>query len=210
VHIEEEVLGHRRVDDVDGSLIPELYFRYLREGDGALLEGVIEHNEQDLILLAALLGTLAQQFEAGGREGDPRDQLGFANVARRAGEPERALAFARAAARAREAEVVTGALELASTLCRRAGDLDAAVEALQQALQTARGDETAVLHLGLAKLYEHRRRDFDRALAHAAHTAPAEGAQAQRKRLARLERKQSAVRSEQARRAAQAQLPVLR
>ncbi|RKH92375.1 hypothetical protein D7Y13_37020, partial [Corallococcus praedator] len=99
VHLESKVLGHHRVDDVDGSLIPELYFRFLRGTDGSELVPVLEHNQKDLLLLAALLGDLVRRFRAEGTEQqDPRDLLGFAVVAERAGDAERALAFAKAAA----------------------------------------------------------------------------------------------------------------
>ncbi|WP_253910656.1 ribonuclease H-like domain-containing protein, partial [Pyxidicoccus fallax] len=50
VHLEEQVLGHRRIGDVDGALIPELYFRFLRGGDGSALTPVLEHNVNDLLL----------------------------------------------------------------------------------------------------------------------------------------------------------------
>ncbi|REK77122.1 ribonuclease H-like domain-containing protein [Paenibacillus paeoniae] len=53
-HIEEERLGITRLDDVPGSLAPQLYFQYLAEGDPAPLEGVFRHNESDLLSLACL------------------------------------------------------------------------------------------------------------------------------------------------------------
>ncbi|HEY0095342.1 MAG TPA: ribonuclease H-like domain-containing protein, partial [Archangium sp.] len=72
VHLEEQVLGFHRVGDVDGALIPELYFRFLRGGEGSALTPVLEHNVNDLLLLAALLGLLARRFRASGAEGgDP-------------------------------------------------------------------------------------------------------------------------------------------
>ena len=39
------MLGHRRVGDVDGSLIPDLYFRFLRGADGSGLTPVLEHED---------------------------------------------------------------------------------------------------------------------------------------------------------------------
>ncbi|RJE90177.1 hypothetical protein D3P07_08160 [Paenibacillus sp. 1011MAR3C5] len=53
-HIEEERLGITRLDDVPGSLAPQLYFQYLGDGDPAPLEGVFRHNESDLLSLACL------------------------------------------------------------------------------------------------------------------------------------------------------------
>lgn len=65
--LEGAVLGIERVDDVPGSLVPELWFRYLREGAEAnfmpTLEGVIRHHAQDvysLLCLDLLLAALAR------------------------------------------------------------------------------------------------------------------------------------------------------
>lgn len=192
VHLEEQVLGFHRVDDVDGALIPELYFRFLRGGDGSALTPVLEHNVNDLLLLAALLGLLARRFRASGAEGDdPRDLLGFAGVALRARDPERALAFAQAAAAGDSGAVRTEALALASRLSQQSGDARTAAANLQRALTTARVEQAPPLHLSLAKLYEHGLKDLPRALHHARLCRPAEDAEAVRRRVERLERKLS-------------------
>jgi hypothetical protein len=194
VHLEEQVLGYHRVDDVDGALIPDLYFRFLRGADGSALTPVLEHNANDLLLLAALLGVLVRRFRASGAEGeDPRDLLGFAGVALRARDYERAHAFARAAAAGDPGAVGVEALALASRLSRRVGDDQTAAANLHKALASARGEKAAPLHLSLAKLYEHDLKDLPRALQHARLAAPAEGAEASRRRIERLERKLSRV-----------------
>ncbi|MCP3142355.1 ribonuclease H-like domain-containing protein [Pyxidicoccus xibeiensis] len=193
VHMEEHVLGHRRVGDVDGSLIPELYFRYLRGGDGSALTPVLEHNVNDLLLLAALLGELVRRFRAGGAgasvppDEDPRDLLGFAGVALRARDYARAQAFARAAAAGDRGAVGVEALALASRLARKVGDPDAAAGHLHQALTSAKGFQAATLHLELAKLYEHRLKDLPKALHHAKLSAAAELPADHQRRVLRLE-----------------------
>jgi len=52
--VEEERLGIRREDDVPGHLAPALYFRFLTEGDPAVVEPVFRHNEWDVLTLVAL------------------------------------------------------------------------------------------------------------------------------------------------------------
>lgn len=190
VQLEAEVLGHHRIGDVPGEQIPDLYFRYLRTGHGGLLEPVLEHNAHDMALLAALLGVLVKQFREA-QAGDPRDQLGYASVAARAGDVQRALSFAHAAAGARDRALSAEALALAASVARKGGDLRAEEDALRRAVQVASGALLAQVHLELSKLYEHRVRDLARALDHARHTLPAEGAAAHQKRLARLERRLS-------------------
>ncbi|CAM3866119.1 ribonuclease H-like domain-containing protein [Cohnella lubricantis] len=57
--IEEERLGIGRIDDVPGSLAPELYMRYLNDGDASQLEGVYLHNERDILTLVTLAAHFA-------------------------------------------------------------------------------------------------------------------------------------------------------
>lgn len=49
------LLNISRDDDVDGSLIPRLYFEYLRTGNFSMIENVVEHNALDIVGLSALL-----------------------------------------------------------------------------------------------------------------------------------------------------------
>lgn len=56
--VEREVLGEERVDDVPSSQVPHIYNKYLREGDLGVLEGVLEHNLDDLVSLAQIVNLL--------------------------------------------------------------------------------------------------------------------------------------------------------
>src|SRR5262249_43906709 len=51
--------------DVPGALIPELYFRYLRDGDTRPLLPVFAHNEADIVTLLTLLIHLGYLLELG-------------------------------------------------------------------------------------------------------------------------------------------------
>ncbi|HLT31014.1 MAG TPA: ribonuclease H-like domain-containing protein [Myxococcaceae bacterium] len=189
VQIEREVLGFHRVGDIPGEEIPERYFRFLRTGRSELLEPVLTHNGHDLVLLAALLGALGQQYGVGHAE-DPRDALGFASVAARAGQPDRALAFAEVTAlRAPHASLQSQALALSAEVWKRGGRFDAAIEALQRALPLAPSGDRPQLHLMLSKLLEHRVGALEEALAHALHTAPVEGTEGRQRRIERLRRR---------------------
>jgi len=53
-HVEEMRLGITRIDDVPGSLAPQLYFQFLAEGDPNVLAGVYRHNETDMLSLVCL------------------------------------------------------------------------------------------------------------------------------------------------------------
>lgn len=58
--VEQELLNIERKEDTPGYLAPMLYFEFLRSKDPALLKGVFEHNELDVLTLIALYTHLSQ------------------------------------------------------------------------------------------------------------------------------------------------------
>lgn len=77
--LEREVLGFYRPDDIPGSQVPELYFRYLIEGDPSLIEPVLKHNQDDVVSLIHLADNLLSALDPNRAAGDPVIDL---NVAR--------------------------------------------------------------------------------------------------------------------------------
>lgn len=192
VTMEEQVLGMRRERDIDGAEIPGVYWSYLRHRDPTQMATVMEHNVNDLVALAALMGVVSQRYAKLSRHDDPRDHLCLARIAERAQDPERALVFARAAAEGGgEPETTTQACLLLADLLKKAGQDPEAAHALVEGLEAAGEDQelAAPLHLALAKLHEHRTKDLAQALQHALHTALEEGQADQERRVLRLERR---------------------
>lgn len=188
VEIEARVLGHERFEDVPGSEIPAIYLDFVHGGTAERIGAIIEHNTHDLVAMAALLGQLGERFAAVTGDDDPRDLISYAHIAERAGEAARAAAFARLAAERATGGWAADAWLLHARFCRRGGDVDEEHRALCAAVAEAIDEERrGQAHLALAKLYEHRLRDLDRALEHARHTRWIEGPKAHGKRLARLE-----------------------
>jgi uncharacterized protein YprB with RNaseH-like and TPR domain len=152
---ERRLLRVERPDDVPGSLIPQLYFDYLRAGRIAPLRGVMRHNADDVLSLVGVLARLAALFTD--ERLDPEDAVAVARWWEREGEEGVASALYRDAlpwlqgggdwqwAAARHAR-----------LCRRSGARDEA-SALWGELWAA-GDRAAGLEL--AKHLEHHSRDL--------------------------------------------------
>src|SRR5882724_2338940 len=103
--LERDVLGEEnralewsRQDDIDSSLIPQMYFDYLRGGPAEPLAGVFRHNQMDLRGLAALAGKILALFDSGHgfpdaahhSAHDPLDLYGLSRLMQRRGEPVRA------------------------------------------------------------------------------------------------------------------------
>jgi uncharacterized protein len=54
VTLETEVLGFARVEDTPGKMAPELYFAYQTDGDARRLVGIAQHNVHDILTLVTL------------------------------------------------------------------------------------------------------------------------------------------------------------
>lgn len=62
--LEKRVCGRHRVDDLPGSLVPEAYHQFVRDGDPSRLEPILRHNREDLITLAELYLSLMEMEES--------------------------------------------------------------------------------------------------------------------------------------------------
>ena len=92
-------LDWSRHDDIDSSLIPQMYFDYLRGGPAEPIAGIFRHNQMDLRGLAALAGRILELLDGGNGRGnaaraetwsDPIEVLGLSRMLRRRGESTRA------------------------------------------------------------------------------------------------------------------------
>lgn len=181
--LERHALGVARQGDIDGAEIPQAWFDFLRTGRLATLARVLDHNAQDVASMATLAELLGQAWKQERALG-PAAALGLGAVAFRSAAHAKALAFA-LEAQATQSRPVRGlALELEALARRKLGDVGGAVRALEAALPLH--GAVARVHLALAKLYEHRIKEPERALAHARLGASAEDAPTAWRRERRL------------------------
>ncbi|HYN09185.1 MAG TPA: ribonuclease H-like domain-containing protein [Vicinamibacterales bacterium] len=165
--LERSVLGVHRQGDVPGLEIPSRYFRFLRTGNPAAIEGVFAHNRHDLLSLAALTAhavSLAREGPDACREASEQEGLG--RLYENAGDCDRATyAYERAAATG-TVEVRRQALSRLALLLRRQARHAEAAAAWQGVLELAAGDNGALTPLdrraalALAIHHEHRARDL--------------------------------------------------
>lgn len=78
--VEAQQLGIQRVQDTPGSQVPQIYFDYLKTGEARLLQGVLEHNRQDILSLAALFTRACEMFEI--QPGQPIGLQEYVNIGR--------------------------------------------------------------------------------------------------------------------------------
>ncbi|NLE20016.1 MAG: ribonuclease H-like domain-containing protein [Clostridiales bacterium] len=157
--MEEALFGEPRAGDLPGSDIPKRYFDYLDTGDEGLLEDVLAHNRLDILSLARLFFRMAALHGEPLLATHPEDLLSLGIGYERQGRRERAEVCYRACTD--KAVEGIARLRMAEMYRRSRRDREAAeaYESLRQGpAQSAR------VYIALAKLYEHRFRDPDRAL----------------------------------------------
>lgn len=201
VTLEAEVLGWKRRDDVPGSLIPALYFEYLRRRQLGALPRVFDHNRQDVLSLVALTGWVARALSEpeglhlSGAEYGGLGRLWEPRSCERARHCYRAALHRELPTRERERLL----LRLAALAKRRARWEEAC--ALWETAIAGTGEFNIRPWEELAKYYEHARRDIPvarRVVTDALSRAQADGARpvalhALTRRLARLTRRLARV-----------------
>ncbi len=158
--LEAALLGYRRLGDVPGSEIPNIYFDFVRRRDGRAMARVLQHNRLDVISLAAL-SALACQWVEDGRAEDPRDVLALAAVLERAELYDESEAHYRRLVEGDAGPVRVPALLRLAARAKRKREFSVALPLWEEAASS--GDWWAVREL--ACHHEHRSRDLEKALA---------------------------------------------
>ena len=197
--LERRVLGFHRQDDVPGFEIPARYFHFLRSGDAAAIEGVLEHNRHDLVSLAVMMAHALWLVEEGPEAcRDPGEQIALGRLYERVLRAEDAVRAYEIAAACGDGPTAAHALARTALLRRRQRRFDDAAEAWQRIVDLSPRDRRRSAPLvrraveALAIHHEHRVRDLDSARRYADElSASATGRERDEidRRLQRLERK---------------------
>ncbi len=158
--LEEELFSLRREDDLPGAKIPERYFEYVRTRDASLLDGIVAHNGQDIVSMARLLPMLCALHERPLTARHEEELFSLGRVFEKRGEPVRAGTCYRACARPGLSGQAS--MRLAEIYRRRHENALAELE-YRKLFRT--GPLGARACIALSKIYEHRYRDAEGALA---------------------------------------------
>ncbi len=169
-NIEREILGVQRFGDVPGYMIPDLYFAYLRNHDAAPLRPVFSHNQEDIVSLARLADQLIFAHEAPHLAlSNPVDQVSFGLSRLNHGFIDEALELIcpLLESSAISPDLRFRASRSAAEHLKRRARFDEAMALWHQMTNTTRSAnaETTIYPLiELAKVCEHREKDYQRAL----------------------------------------------
>jgi uncharacterized protein YprB with RNaseH-like and TPR domain len=189
VDLENQILGVERHGDLPGALIPYVYFEYLRTRHAARMLPIFQHNATDILTLACLTGIVPYAFKdpstAPLRHG--AEMAGIARWLREAGELEQALdLFRRAVDAGLPDDLLFRTLWDIGMLERKLGR---APLATWMDLASAKNPFRVKALEELAKHFEHREKNYARALEVTREALDYEDSPSLRKREERLSRR---------------------
>ncbi|NTU61781.1 MAG: hypothetical protein HGA95_05625, partial [Caldiserica bacterium] len=162
--LEANILGFEREDDIDGAMIPEVYFNWMRTGSPDHLPDVIKHNQLDvssMYRLLEVLGSIYQDPESSHFE-SPLEMLGLARYLDRKGHLEMASPLLQKATDSRECAMKDEAWAQLGLLHKKKGDFAKAAECFSNVSLNSQHSVKALCEL--AKHYEHMEKDYQKAL----------------------------------------------
>ncbi len=163
--LEANVLGLQREEDVSGAMIPGLYFDYLRRGRAMPLRHVFRHNALDVLSLVTLTAHLGGKTGSrAGEDGDAEDWLAIGRWDEAEGRTDEAARLYELAWRAGgDASYGGAAAARLARVLRRAGRWSDAAEVWEQETRSRGSARRMRAFVELAKVLEHRFRDYARA-----------------------------------------------
>ena len=161
--VEKEKLGIHRESDVPGAMAPMLYFEYMQQKDPQIMEGILKHNEKDVLSLITLyihMSKLVLSKEQQMSSIDERFEIARWHEA--LGADAHALDHYRVIVRSGDRRKVH-AMAAMGHIYKKQKCWEKAVAAWEYAMkETAHVPEE--IYVETAKIYEHQYKDYEKAL----------------------------------------------
>ncbi|MFC5711838.1 ribonuclease H-like domain-containing protein [Thalassorhabdus alkalitolerans] len=158
--VEKEILQFKRLDDTPGYLAPMLYFDYLQEGHPEIIKGILTHNEWDVLSLISLYIDISKRIISKGT--DQREALEVGRWHESTGNIDHAIQCFHKAEKFSKGENAE-ALYYLGKLYKKKKDLENAVYYFHK-VEDRKGLFVSEASIELAKIYEHSRKDYEKAL----------------------------------------------
>jgi len=157
-NIEENILNLKRVDDIPGSEIPEIFFNYIKYKDDTLLNKVLEHNLQDIVSMVAIADTLLNAYNSPCTLTFKEDIYSQGLIFEKLDFPHKAKLCYNVLENYPSAKLRLGYIS------KSEGDYCAAIDYFSISSKMQKFDATADIEL--AKIYEHKIKDYNKAMEH--------------------------------------------
>lgn len=165
ITLESRLLGIERENDVPSEWIPSLYFEYLKTGDARKIYRVFYHNQMDILTMVALAGRIHliyhNPYAAQPRKGIEHFSLG--RLFWDHGEREKAIPCFEIALKQCEDELAWEVMRWLSMAFKKTGQIEKA-QAIWEEMLTWPYPKDLFPFVELAKYYEHRCKDAEKAI----------------------------------------------
>ncbi|WP_338451837.1 ribonuclease H-like domain-containing protein [Niallia oryzisoli] len=192
--VEKEILAFERIDDVPGFLAPMIYFDFVERKDPEGMKGILEHNEMDILSLITLYTHLSFQLLGIDQTQTERESFEVGRWFSYLGETKAAEQVFTKLSAGNEAEAVKAKHALAFQ-AKKNKNWQAAVKLWLEVESYGEPLVQVEACIELAKLFEHRFKNVDKAILYTEKALNIHEGQTVRlqdeliKRLSRLKRK---------------------
>lgn len=169
--VERDILQFKREGDTSGHLVPIYYFEYVKRQDPELIQGVLDHNVYDILSLISLYTHLSKLLlEMKPASGKEKYEIGRWHAY--LGNVQKATALFADAAGKDTRVALLAKLQLAD-LYKKQQEYEQALR-LWRELEETPAAQSGEIYVEMAKVYEHRHKDYGKALDYARRAKQAE------------------------------------
>ncbi|AJD91264.1 DNA-dirted DNA polymerase [Jeotgalibacillus malaysiensis] len=158
--LEEEKLGFTRKDDVPGYLAPAIYFDFVERKHPEGMLKVLEHNEKDILSLITLYTHISHQLLGADHQQSSMEKLETGKWFKKEGESQISERYLKDAYEMDENP--SAAFHLAYEY-KKQKHFDEAVRFFETALKQSNAKEKRLSAIELSKIYEHQKKDYEKA-----------------------------------------------
>lgn len=161
--LENNVLNFKRIDDIEGYLIPSIFFRFIEVKDLELLKPVLEHNSYDILSLVTLFTHLKEIHLGKHKKLNSHEFFHMGRIKEKQKEFENCIKYLKKAVEtAQENDIKYRAYKKLSWQYKRINQYEKAVEIWQKMIK----ERGAVIfpYVEMAKYLEHKQKDYKKAL----------------------------------------------
>lgn len=162
--LEENILGEVRSDDIPGSMIPAVYFRYLEDRNAADVKRVIKHNQLDILSMVSLISRISVLLENPFVYSDSgHELLGLGRIFETRGDYDLVVECLELCSKSDIFSVRASALKRLTGIYKKNGRYDKALGHWREMASEA-GIHNLFPLVEMAMYYEHRQKDITKAL----------------------------------------------
>ena len=162
--VEEMKLGFSRKNDIPGHLAPIIYFDAVKHGDPTNLMKVLKHNEWDILSLVTLYILSVETLR---KKETVESAITYTNIGkwfRDLKTMDASIDWFQFVIDQFDEKEVSLAYYFVGLHLKRQKLVDNSIQAFQESLKGIGGKYRLEVYIELAKLYEHQKRDYERAL----------------------------------------------